>query len=138
MDDLTILKMKSIKSTKYVDFSNFLAEGSKVSQYDVSKNSGRDVSNANGDMVLNVINEKWRLDIVTKPLTQAEMVQFFSEIVKHPFIYMQFNDPFRGTQAEAKFYRGDRVAEYKWACTTSKIIINGAVYKQVNMAIIEI
>ena len=136
--DLTLLKMKSASSSTYVDFSDFLAEGSKVSQYDVSKNSGRDVTNANGDMILNVVNEKWRLDIITKPLTQAEMIQFFSEIVKNPIIFMQFNDPFRGGTADAKFYRGDRVAEYKWACTTSNVIINGAVYKQVNIAIIEI
>ena len=137
MDDLTLLKMKNAKSTEYVDLSDFLAEGSKVSQYDVSKDSGRDVTNANGDMILNVVSEKWRLDIVTKPLTADEMVTFFSEIVKSPFIYMEFNDPFRGGTATAYFYRGDRAAEYKWAVTTSKVIINGAVYKSVSIAIIE-
>ena len=54
------LKIKSYNSKNYIDISNYLAEGSKIGWYDVSKNSGREVSNANGDMILNVINDKYR------------------------------------------------------------------------------
>lgn len=136
--DLTLLQMKSIVSNEFVDFSEYLAEGSTVSEYDVSKNSGREVQNAKGDMILNVINTKWRLDIVTKPLTQEEIIHFFSEIVKNPKLYLKFNDPFRGGTATALFYRGDRKAEYKWSVYTTKHVINGTLYKSINMAIIGI
>ena len=46
-----------------VDISKYLSNQSKIGWYDVSKNSGRDVTNADGTMVLNVIAEKYRLDL---------------------------------------------------------------------------
>ena len=46
----------------------------QVGWYDVSKNSGRDVTNADGTMILNVINTKYRLDITTKPLSTSRAV----------------------------------------------------------------
>ena len=60
-----------------VDISKYLSNQSKIAWYDVSKNSGRDTTNADGTMVLNVINTKYRLDLVTRPLTEDEVVVFF-------------------------------------------------------------
>jgi hypothetical protein len=115
------------------DVSKYLATGSTVSQYDVSKNSGRDVTNARGKMILNVVAQKWRIDIVTKPMTQSEMTDFFSEIIKKPTMTLTFNNPFTGGQATCTAYRGDRSAEYHWAITKDDVLYNG-----VSMALIEL
>lgn len=60
-----------------VDISKYLSNQSKVAWYDVSKNSGRDTTNADGTMVLNVINTKWRIDLVSRPFTDDEMIGYF-------------------------------------------------------------
>lgn len=60
-----------------VDISKYLSNNTKISWYDASKNSGRDVTNADGTMVLNVINTKWRIDLVSRPLTDDEMIGYF-------------------------------------------------------------
>ena len=77
-----------------VDISKYLSNQSKISWYDVSKNSGRDVTNADGSMVLNVINTKWRIDLVSRPLTDDEVVDFFKEIIKKPTLSVEFLNPF--------------------------------------------
>ena len=64
-----------------VDISKYLSNNTKISWYDVSKNSGRDTTNADGTMVLNVINTKWRLDLVSRPLTDDEMIGYFPSSV---------------------------------------------------------
>ena len=79
-----------------VDISKFLSNESKVGWYDVSKNSGRDTSNADGTMILNVISNKYRLDLVTRPLTQYEVIEFFAEIIKSPTLTVDFLNPFTG------------------------------------------
>jgi len=68
-----------------VDISKYLFNHSKIAWYDVSKNSGRDITNADGTMVSNVINTKHRLDLVTRPLKEDEVVVFFKRtlLVKH-------------------------------------------------------
>jgi hypothetical protein len=125
--DLTTLKING------KDVSKYLGQGSTVSQYDVSKNSGRDVSNARGKMILNVVAQKWRVDVVTKPMTKSEMEDFFSEIVKKPTMNLIFNDPFRNGTASCTAYRGDRTAEYYWAITKDNVLYNG-----VSIALIEL
>ena len=94
------------------DISNYLASGSKVSWYDVSKDSGRNTTNANGNMILNVINDKYRLDIMTRPLTDEEVVDFFKEIKKKPTMSVKFLNPFTNSMITKKMYRGDRSAEW--------------------------
>ena len=131
-DNMRLL-LKNIKHNSYKDVSDYLAEGSKISWYDVSKNSGRDVSNANGDMILNVINDKYRVDIVTIPMNKNQFLDFFSEITPNPRIYAKFNDPFTGQEKECLMYRGDRSSEEQWAITE-----NNVVYKGVSLAIIEL
>ena len=95
------------------DLSNYLASGSKVGWYDVSKNSGRETTNANGDMILNVINDKYRLDILTRPMTDVELKEFFSEIKKSPTMTVEFLDPFSMEMKTIQCYRGDRNVEWK-------------------------
>lgn len=127
------LLLKSINSTNWCDVSDYLAEGSKISWYDVSKNSGREVSNANGDMILNVINDKYRVDIVTRLLNKQEFLRLFSEISPNPRLYVQFECPFTGQTKTCLMYRGDRASEEKWEKTVDNVI-----YKGVSLAIIEL
>ena len=77
-----------------VDISKYLSNQTKIAWYDVSKNSGRDVTNADGTMVLNVINTKWRIDLVSRPLTDDEVVDFYAEIIKAPTLSVDFLNPF--------------------------------------------
>lgn len=95
------------------DISKYLASpnGCLVGWYDISKNSGRETQNANGTMILNVINNKFRLDILTRYLTSSEMVDFFSEIVKSPKLTVEFYNPFTGQTKTINAYRGDRSAK---------------------------
>ena len=127
------LKIKSYNSKNYIDISNYLAEGSKIGWYDVSKNSGREVSNANGDMILNVINDKYRIDIVTRYLSKEEFLHLFSEITHNPRLYEKFECPFTGKEKELLMYRGDRNSEEKWEKS-----IDNVIYKGVSLAIIQI
>lgn len=116
-----------------VDISNFLASGSKVGWYDVSKDSGRDVANANGDMILNVINDKYRLDLVTRPLTDEEVGTFYSEIKKAPTMNVTFRNPFENNQMTTiRCYRGDRSLEMLQPYGGSLL------FNQVSQALIEL
>ena len=95
-----------------VDISKYLSNQSQVGWYDVSKDSGRDTTTANGKIVLNVIATKYRLDLVTRTLTRDEMVDFFAEIRKRPSpIEVEFLDPFTNTWKTIECYRGDRLAQ---------------------------
>lgn len=105
--DLTFVKVNG------QDLSNYLASGSKVSWYDVSKNSGRETTNANGDMILNVINDKYRLDLVTRPMTDVEVRTFFEQIILAPTMTVEFLNPWTGEMSTINCYRGDRSVEWK-------------------------
>ncbi len=94
-----------------VDISKYLSNNTKISWYDVSKNSGRDVTNADGTMVLNVINTKWRIDLVSRPLTDDEVVDFYAEIIKAPTVSVDFLNPFTKHWQNISCYRGDRVVQ---------------------------
>ena len=95
-----------------VDISKYLTNETKVGWYDVSKNSGRDTTTADGTMILNVIGTKYRLDLVTRNLTRDEIVDFFAEIIKKPApIVVQFLNPFTNTWKTINCYRGDRGAQ---------------------------
>lgn len=95
-----------------VDVSKYLTNQSQVAWYDVSKNSGRDTTTADGTIILNVISTKYRLDLVTRPLTRDEVVDFYSEIIKKPSpITVEFLNPFTNTWKTITCYRGDRLAQ---------------------------
>ena len=113
------------------DVSKYIApSGCPVGWYDVSKNSGRETQNANGTMILNVINNKYRLDLTTRYLSSSEFVDFFSEIVKSPKMTVEFYNPFTGKMKSINVYRGDRQAspygpyrdEYLYNGTTIALI----------------
>lgn len=120
-----------------VDISKYLSNQTKISWYDVSKNSGRDVTNADGTMVLNVIKSKWRIDLVSRPLTDDEMVDFYAEIIKRPSpISVDFLNPFTKQWQNITCYRGDRLAQ----SMLPYVMPNGVVelYEPATQAIIEL
>lgn len=114
------------------DISNYLAPNCSIGWYDVSKDSGRDVTNANGTMVLNVIATKYRLDLVTRYLTSSEMVDFFSEIIKAPTMTIEFLNPFTNSMHTINAYRGDRNASPYMPSD------DGLLYNGVSIALIEL
>lgn len=105
----------------------------EVSHYDVSKNSGREVTNANGDMILNVINTKYRLDITTKHMTQSELQTFFSQIQLGSVHTVNFFNPYIGGRSIGSMYRGDRKVKLKWKISDGNIL-----YEPVTIALIEL
>ena len=90
-----------------VDISKYLTNESTISWYDVSKDSGRNTA-ANGKMILNVIADKYRLDLATRPMTKDETIDFFTEIRRRPQITVDFESPFDGQWHTIQCYRGDR------------------------------
>lgn len=119
-----------------VDISKYLSNNTKISWYDVSKNSGRDVTNADGTMVLNVINTKWRIDLVSRPLTDDEVVDFYAEIIKAPTLSVDFINPFTKQWQNITCYRGDRAAQSMLPYITPDGIVE--LYNPASQAVIEL
>ena len=119
-----------------VDISKYLSNQSKIGWYDVSKNSGRDVTNADGTMVLNVVSTKYRLDLATRPLTEDELVDFYSEIIKAPTMEVEFLNPFTKQWKTIQCYRGDRSAQSMLPYITPDGLIE--LYNPITQAIIEL
>lgn len=130
------LKLSKVKLNG-VDITKYLSNQSTVGEYDVSKNSGRDVTTANGTMILNVLATKYRLDLVTRPLTEDEIVDFYTEIRKKPApIEVEFLNPFDKQWKTIQCYRGDRSAQ-----SLLSYIIDGQLvelYNPISQAIIEL
>lgn len=129
---LTISKVK----LNGVDISKYLSNQTKISWYDVSKNSGRDVTNADGTMVLNVINTKWRIDLVSRPLTDDEIVDFYAEIIKAPTLSVDFLNPFTKQWQNISCYRGDRVVQAMLPYKTPDGFVE--LYNPASQAVIEL
>lgn len=130
---LTLSKVK----LNGVDISKYLSNNTKISWYDVSKNSGRDTTNADGTMVLNVINTKWRIDLVSRPLTEDEVVDFYAEIIKRPApISVDFLNPFTKEWQNIQCYRGDRVAQSMFPNVTPDGLVE--IYNPASQAVIEL
>ncbi len=120
-----------------VDISKYLSNNTKISWYDVSKNSGRDVTNADGTMVLNIINTKWRIDLVSRPLTEDENVDFYAEIIKRPApIEVDFLNPFTKQWQKITCYRGDRLAQAMLPYKTPDGLVE--LYNPATQAVIEL
>lgn len=130
-----ILTLSKVKLNG-VDITKYLTNKSKVSWYDVSKNSGRDTTNADGTMVLNVIATKYRLDLVTRPLTEDELVDFFSEIIKSPTLEVEFLNPFDKQWKTIQCYRGDRIAQSMLPYETEDGLVE--LYNPITQALIEL
>ena len=130
------LKLSKVKLNG-VDISHYLSNQSTIGEYDVSKNSGRDVTNANGDMILNVVNTKFRLDLVTRPLTEDELVDFYAEIRKRPSpIEVEFLNPFDKEWKTIQCYRGDRLAQSMFPYEVDNTLVE--IYEPISQAIIEL
>ena len=129
---VTISKVK----INNVDISKYLTNETKIGWYDVSKNSGRDVTNADGTMILNVIATKWRLDLVTRPLTEDELIEFYAQIIIAPTMTVEFLNPFTKTWKTINCYRGDRQVQSMFAKDADGTLVE--IYNGVTQAIIEL
>ncbi len=123
-----------------VDISKFLTNQSKIGWYDVSKNSGRDTTTADGKMILNVISTKYRLDLATRDLTRDEVVEFFAEIIKKPTMVVEFLNPFTNTWKTINAYRGDRTAQAEYPVQVNENSSNVLVemFMPVSQALVEL
>lgn len=119
-----------------VDISKYLTDQTVVGWYDVSKNSGREVTNADGTMILNIIATKYRIDLVTRPLTKDELIDFFTEIRRSPTLTVEFLNPFTGTWKTISCYRGDRSAQTLLPYKLNNNLVQ--MYNSVSQAVIEL
>lgn len=94
-----------------VDISKYLTDATQIGWYDVSKNSGRDTTTADGKMILNVISQKYRIDLATRPMTANETIDFFAQIKIAPTMEVKFLSPFDGNWHTIQCYRGDRTVQ---------------------------
>ena len=123
-----------------VDISKYLTNESQVGWYDVSKDSGRDTTTADGRMILNVISQKYRLDLVTRKLTRDEVVDFFAQIRIRPTMSVSFLNPFTNTWKTINAYRGDRIikSDYPMLMTEGNNQVLVEMFDSVSQALIEL
>ena len=123
-----------------VDISKYLTNESSIGWYDVSKDSGRDTTTADGKMILNVISQKYRLDLVTRKLTRDEVVDFFAQIRLRPTMTVSFLNPFTNTWKTINAYRGDRTikADYPMLMTEGNNQVLVEIFNNVSQALIEL
>lgn len=123
-----------------VDISKYLTNESQIGWYDVSKDSGRDTTTADGKMILNVISQKYRLDLSTRKLTRDEVVDFFAQIRIRPTMSVSFLNPFTNTWKTINAYRGDRTikSSYPVLMTEGNNQVLVEVFDGVTQALIEL
>ena len=123
-----------------VDISKYLSNESQVGWYDVSRDSGRDTTTADGRMILNVISQKYRLDLATRKLTRDEVLDFFAQIRIQPTMSVSFLNPFTNTWETISAYRGDRTikSSYPVLMTEGNNQVLVEVFDNVTQALIEL
>lgn len=84
--------------------------GYDVEWYDLSLDSGR---NANGDMRLNIVNNKYKVILHTPYITQTELSSLFA-LIGVGTLSVTFYDPFTATTVTKNMYRGDRSIGLYW------------------------
>lgn len=94
----------------------------QVGWYDVSRDSGRDTTTADGTMILNVISQKYRLDITTTYMSEAQLRTFYAQISQAPTMQVTFFNPYTGTNITKTMYRGDRTTQLRWAKSNDDIM----------------
>ena len=104
----------------------------QVGWYDVSRDSGRDTTTADGTMILNVISQKYRLDITTRYLTDTELDTFYTQIAVAPTMTVSFYDPFTATRVTKTMYRGDRTSQLRYSTA------NSSVFEPITIALIQL
>ncbi len=85
-------------------------KGYTVKWYDLSKNSNR---NANGDMILRVVNDKREIVLATPYLTETDVQTLFG-VLSSGSLSVTFYDPFTNSTLTRNFYRGDRSISLYW------------------------
>jgi len=93
----------------------------QVGWYDVSRDSGRDTTTADGTMILNVISQKYRLDITTGYLTGEQLHTFYTQIKNAPTMTVSFYDPYTASRITRTMYRGDRTSTLRYTTEDSSI-----------------
>lgn len=106
--------------------------GYTVGWYDVSKDSGRDTTTADGKMILNVISNKYRLDITTTYMTNTQLANFFEKIKVRPTMVVKFYDPYTAAVVQKTMYRGDRTAQLRFSDSSH------AQFEPITIALIEL
>lgn len=104
----------------------------QVGWYDVSRDSGRDTTTADGTMILNVISQKFRLDITTKYLTGAELNTFYSQIKNAPTMTVSFYNPYTASRETKTMYRGDRTSQLRYTKG------NSSMFEPITIALIQL
>ena len=126
-----------------MDFNIYIKDGNSwvalsnvasftVGWYDVSKDSGRDTTTADGKMILNVISNKYRVDVTSTYMTDTELSTFFSKIKNNSVMEVKFYDPFTATVVTKTMYRGDRTSQIRYSTSSS------AMFEPVTIALIEL
>jgi hypothetical protein len=104
----------------------------QVGWYDVSRDSGRDTTTADGTMILNVISQKFRLDITTKYLTGTELNNFYSKIRVAPTMTVSFYNPYTASRETKTMYRGDRTSTLRYTRG------NSSMFEPITIALIQL
>ena len=94
----------------------------------VADGSGR---NANGDTVLDIINNKVKVYVTFRPMDGAEMISFLN-LIKDYVVTVSFMDSRTGSLTEATCYTGTPEPEYYW------IQNDQVLYKEFNLNFIEL
>ena len=104
----------------------------QVGWYDVSRDSGRDTTTADGTMILNVISQKYRLDITTRYLSDTELNDFYTQIKNAPTMTVSFYDPYTASRVTKTMYRGDRTTNLRYTTNDSSM------FEPVSIALIQL
>jgi hypothetical protein len=104
----------------------------QVGWYDVSRDSGRDTTTADGTMILNVISQKYRLDITTGYLTGTQLNEFYTQIKNAPTMTVSFYDPYTASRVTKTMYRGDRTSTLRYSTE------NSSVFEPITVALIQL
>lgn len=75
-------------------------------------------------MRYNPVAEKYKIILHTRPLTQEEMIDFFSTIKVLKELEVTYFNPYTGEMRTADCYRGDRKITMKWNRTDKGILYN--------------
>lgn len=75
-------------------------------------------------MHYNPVNEKYKIVLHTRNLTQEELIDFFSTIKILETIEVEFLNPYTGEIDTIECYRGDRKVTMKWDRTDKGILYN--------------
>lgn len=102
------------------DLSKYLS-GIDFEWYDLSLESTR---NAKGDMQYNPVNEKKKVILHTKYLTQEELIDFFQTIKVLKELSVYCLNPYTGNFEILKCYRGDRKISMYWDRKDTGILYN--------------